>query len=205
MATRNIVPRANEEGGIGTAAKKWLYGFMKTLAVTTINSLTLAAGAVGFTIEGGTTSKTLTVSSDANTNEIIKGDKTAGRVLRISRISILNGTDPNTIKCSSANMWNGDTAAAQDNIVKNATTGNWSLNADGSILTLLNAALSGSIIAILATNIDYNASGVDFNILRSFSLGITLDFRNNSAVNQDLTTLVDTGGLYVFVTYLTAA
>lgn len=65
MATRNIVPRANEEGGLGTAAKKWLYGFIKTLAVTTLNALTLTAQTIGFTIAGGTTSKTLTVEGDS--------------------------------------------------------------------------------------------------------------------------------------------
>ena len=26
MATKNIVPRANQEGGIGTASKKWASG-----------------------------------------------------------------------------------------------------------------------------------------------------------------------------------
>jgi hypothetical protein len=31
MATRNIVPRANEEGGIGTSVKKWLSGYIKNL------------------------------------------------------------------------------------------------------------------------------------------------------------------------------
>jgi hypothetical protein len=31
MATRNIVPRATGEGGIGTAAKKWLAGYINNL------------------------------------------------------------------------------------------------------------------------------------------------------------------------------
>ena len=65
MATRNIVPRANEEGGIGTSIKKWLYGYIKTLAVTTINALTLTTAAIGFSITGGTTPKTLTVANNA--------------------------------------------------------------------------------------------------------------------------------------------
>ena len=61
MATRKIVPRADNEGGIGTALKQWASGWIKLLTVTTINALTLAAASVGFTIAGGTTSKTLTV------------------------------------------------------------------------------------------------------------------------------------------------
>ena len=35
MATKNIVPRANGEGGIGTSAKRWLNGFFKNLTVDT--------------------------------------------------------------------------------------------------------------------------------------------------------------------------
>lgn len=61
MATRNIVPRADNEGGIGTALKRWATGFFAALTTTTINALTLTANAVGFSIAGGTTSKTLTV------------------------------------------------------------------------------------------------------------------------------------------------
>ena len=66
MATRNIVPRGTGEGGIGTAAKKWALGWINALIVTTINALTLAAAAVGFTITGGTTAKTLTVDFSAS-------------------------------------------------------------------------------------------------------------------------------------------
>jgi len=33
MATRNLVPRANEEGQIGTSSKNWLSGFFKTLNI----------------------------------------------------------------------------------------------------------------------------------------------------------------------------
>lgn len=65
MSTRNIVPRASGEGGIGTAAKKWALGWINALVVTTLNALTLTAQAVGFTIAGGTTSKTLTVTGNA--------------------------------------------------------------------------------------------------------------------------------------------
>jgi len=61
MATRKIVPRADNEGGIGTALKRWATAFITAITCTTINALTLAAAAVGFTIAGGTTSKTLTV------------------------------------------------------------------------------------------------------------------------------------------------
>ena len=35
MATKNIVPRANGEGGIGTSVKRWLSGFFKNINVDT--------------------------------------------------------------------------------------------------------------------------------------------------------------------------
>jgi hypothetical protein len=81
MATRNIVPRATGEGTIGTATKKWLGGWINALVVVTINALTLTAQAVGFTIAGGTTSKTLTVPLDAsvsgtNTGDVAVADQT---------------------------------------------------------------------------------------------------------------------------------
>lgn len=37
MATRNIVPRATGEGGIGTTAKRWATGYINSLTSTTIN------------------------------------------------------------------------------------------------------------------------------------------------------------------------
>lgn len=45
--------------------KRWASAFIAAITCTTINALTLTAEAVGFTIAGGTTSKTLTVDEDA--------------------------------------------------------------------------------------------------------------------------------------------
>lgn len=38
MATRNIVPRADEEGSIGTSVKTWLSAYLKTVYVTSIKN-----------------------------------------------------------------------------------------------------------------------------------------------------------------------
>ncbi len=52
MATRNIVPRANGEGGIGTATKKWKYGYyeqikdLEVLNFNTASELTISSGVV---------------------------------------------------------------------------------------------------------------------------------------------------------------
>jgi len=45
MATRNIVPRANTEGGIGTTLKRWGLAFFDTLTLT--NFLTVVNGGTG--------------------------------------------------------------------------------------------------------------------------------------------------------------
>lgn len=74
MATRNIVPRATGEGGLGTAAKKWALGWINALVVTTINALTLTAQAIGFTLSGGTTSKTLTVDQTLTLSRLVLVD-----------------------------------------------------------------------------------------------------------------------------------
>lgn len=71
MATRKIVPRADNEGGLGTALKRWASAFIAAITCTTINALTLAAAAVGFTIAGGTTSKALTVTADTALDEAV--------------------------------------------------------------------------------------------------------------------------------------
>ena len=70
MATRDIAPQANNEGGIGTTAKKWA-----NVWATLINALTFTEQSVGFTISGGTTSKTLTVNDDATISGINTGDQ----------------------------------------------------------------------------------------------------------------------------------
>lgn len=69
MSTRSIVPRADNEGGIGVTAKKWA-----SVWAYLINALTLTAQSVGFTISGGTTSKTLTVLLDASVSGTNTGD-----------------------------------------------------------------------------------------------------------------------------------
>lgn len=43
MATRNIVPRANNEGGIGTSSKQWQYGRFQNLLANGIDITSLIA------------------------------------------------------------------------------------------------------------------------------------------------------------------
>lgn len=71
MATKNVVPRADSEGGIGTALKRWLNGFFRHLTVSddatvgalTANSITAdSITADGATIDGALAAGSATVS-----------------------------------------------------------------------------------------------------------------------------------------------
>jgi hypothetical protein len=55
MATRNIVPRADTEGGIGTALKRWGLGWINALVVNSIKIVT-----------GAGSNKVLTSDADGN-------------------------------------------------------------------------------------------------------------------------------------------
>mgnify|MGYP001170307797 FL=1 len=52
MPTKNIVPRANGEGGIGTTAKNWASGSFHNIAVSTKISGSAAASASFGRIDG---------------------------------------------------------------------------------------------------------------------------------------------------------
>lgn len=62
----DIVPRANNTGTIGTTSKKWA-----DVNSTNINELILTKQTTGFTVSGGTTSKTLIVSSNFDTSQAV--------------------------------------------------------------------------------------------------------------------------------------
>lgn len=138
--------------------------------------------------------------------DAVKGDGTKGRVLRVLRLNIVNGTDANTLKCTVSSVWNGDAIAETDNIAKNATTGNFSLTATGKQLTIEAAGLTGN--CLLAMGYCWNnASGV---VLTCLFLAVSNDIiiqlkKADDAVDQDITVLVDTGVIYLHILYLTDA
>lgn len=75
MTTRNYVPRADNEGTLGTTIKKWA-GVWATI----INGLALAAQEAAFTITGGgktlTVDETVTLSEKANITAAISDEDT---------------------------------------------------------------------------------------------------------------------------------
>lgn len=65
MATRKIVPRADNEGGIGTAAKQWASGWIKLLTVDTIATFTSFGETSPGTIRGLNKEVYKTASADS--------------------------------------------------------------------------------------------------------------------------------------------
>jgi len=182
------------------------------------SSISMYASAGGATIDtgsGGITLNTtgainligtgLTFNSVAIGSEI-KGDGTAGRVMRSVIVSIEDGTNANTIKATLISRWNGDVIGSTDNIGKSSTVGNFYLNSTGTILRVLNSGLSGDFVGgignLSSTNftgkvhmvdIQYNASGMDLYVSASDSVLV------------DLTSDVDSGGMSFSVLYITSA
>ena len=74
MSTRNIVPRSDSEGGIGTSLKKWALGWINNLNVTTINKVNITSPSTGsiLTIYND---KTLEVVDDSMLSGINSGDE----------------------------------------------------------------------------------------------------------------------------------
>ena len=124
---------------------------------------------------------------------------------RISNILIEDGTDAAHIKVTLGNVWNGDSYAITDNIGKDGiTTGVWQLDATGSVLTLVEAGMSRTILAVAAVTISMNFSATAFIVSGAKSAStMQLTFKNAATGGAlDLTTLVDTGVLAINVYYI---
>ena len=143
----------------------------------------------------------------ALTTDPIGGDGTAGRIMRVSYIVISNGTTGVGLKCTVGSIWNGDTIAETDDITKGATTGDFTLNAGGTVLSIEVSGLIANALAALASDVVINACGTDITNNHSVSGNdIHVDLRNSTTGGTlDLTTLVDTGSITIVFCYLTDA
>ncbi len=134
-----------------------------------------------------------------------KGDGTPGRVLRNSYITLKDATTAGKLKVSLTSTWNGNTIAEVDDLTKGATSGGFSLNAAGTLVTIESVPPT-TCVAVLAAWIQSNASGVALSAdAVAFADDLCVAVHNNgTGVLQDLTTLVDTGDITIRLTYLTS-
>ena len=136
---------------------------------------------------------------------MLTGDGTAGRLLRVSRLTIEDATQATKVKCTMASIYNGDTIAAEDNIAKSGGT-LYELDATGSKVHLPATGITGNASHVLMANCVDNGSGNIFYIDPTIvSNGITLEFQLNDSTAYDLTSAVDTGTIVVDIIYLTIA
>jgi hypothetical protein len=131
------------------------------------------------------------------------GDATAGRVLRIVLLTIEDGTNANTIKCTLDTVWNGDIITITDNIAKDATTGDWSLSATGETLTIEASGLSGNCIGAIGV-LKHCGTGNYLGDADPTANDINVSVRNLDTA-QDLTALVQDGEIWINIFYITDA
>jgi len=124
MATRSIVPRADNEGGLGTSLKKWAAGFIKLLTVDTINKVTITTPAMGSTLTVAD-GKTLTVNGDVTLS---------GAVVHNSLF------DANTILAANTDDTPAALTVAEQRIVGRMTAGNIASLTAAQVRTMLAAA-----------------------------------------------------------------
>lgn len=173
------------------------------VSITDGGSITIPAGQ---TVDGLDPS---TVEAGAEVNELVFNG-TNGIVLRRSLLQIEDGTNANTIQCTLTDDANGDAIGATDNIALGATTGDYTLNAGGTQLIIENSGLSDDVIAVLSVNLFVNTTGTAL-LIRGTQTGadIVLEFRDTVsdgiAGGQDITSLADTGDVYLYITYITAS
>ncbi|MFC1567328.1 hypothetical protein ACFL3R_00640 [Thermodesulfobacteriota bacterium] len=137
-------------------------------------------------------------------DSLISGDGTAGRLLRVSRLTIEDATQASKIKCTLASIFNGDTIAAEDNLAKGGDTGSFNLDATGSQVHIESGGITGSATHVLMALIVDNGSGnVIYCKPSVVTSGITLEFQLNDSTAYDLTSAVDTGTIVIDIIYLT--
>ena len=169
--------------------------------------LTATAAEINTACDGITaTAAEINKAADGIVYAPITGDATAGRVLRQSYIYIQDATVAAEVKASFTSIWNGDTIGSTDNIGKGETVGNFTLDAVGNGLTVEAAGLSGNCVAVLSIELYANACGTDLLINgQAIDNDIRFLISNRAGVAQDMTVLVDTGGIGIRVIYLTDA
>jgi len=134
----------------------------------------------------------------------VLGASTITTHFRSSWISLKNGTNANTLKCQVGSRYNGDNITETDNIAKGATTGNFTLSADGYNLKIEAAGLTGNAYYAMGM-IFNNNSGTDLEVsFSAFVNDVALIVRTaGSTTPLDLTVLVDTGDMHFDFFYLT--
>jgi len=131
---------------------------------------------------------------------VISGDGTAGRVLRALILIIEDGTNADTLKCTTTSSFNGDVIGVTDNIAKNATTGSFSLSAAGNALTVELADVTG----ILSASKILDDTALTFMIYPTFNGSDIVITAYNGLTPVKLTAIAPGKTLMILITYVTS-
>ena len=143
-----------------------------------------------------------------NGNNALEGHSTGRSVMRVIQYLLIeNGTNANTIKCTTVNEYNHSAISAVDNIAKGATTSGYTLSADGTELTIENSILEGTVVGVSVAYISfatgewdgYSSSGIQAGgdiFLKLFNDGAWVDW--TAAADVPLT-------FYIRVVYITSS
>ena len=173
--------------------------------IENLGAVTVSAAQWGYFADLETILGTI-LSTPTTIQGAIQGDTTKGRIMRGINLTVADGTDANTLKCTVISRWNGDVIAQTNNIAKGATTGDFTLSATGRELKIEATGLTGNPLYAIG-NIVVNLSTTD---LTTVCIGETNDIKiyvyNTSAGTElDMTVLVDTGSMLFDIFYITDA
>jgi hypothetical protein len=136
----------------------------------------------------------------------LTGDNTAGRILRALRLTFLDGVGA-TISPYTEQWWNGDVIGQVTNLAKSASSGGFSLSADGKTLTILSTSISGDALVAMGTIYTNNFGVAITSVTLDISAGgisVRLGADNDQAF-LDLTAVKSGGHVQIVIWYITSA
>jgi len=138
------------------------------------------------------------------TTHPLGGGGTAGEGLRIFFIAIADGTNANTLKVSTEQVFNGDVISEEDNLAKDGSTTSFTLDSAGRVLGVKSGALSGDCIGAIGS-VWWNCSDINLTVYpRPVSGDLIITFYDSpGGTSLDMTVLVDVGDLRAQILYIT--
>jgi len=205
----SLVPTVDNTDDLGSAAYEWKDIYIDgtaNLDTAIVGALTASTTFTLGATEVVATGAEINTAADDISNPPIAGDSTAGRSLRVSKLILTDDTNDTAgeIKAVLSSIWNGD-AASEDDLAKGTPGTSFSLNAGGTELIILNAALTGLVVAVTSAHISYQDTVEDLYLDCHYAAtGIAISHAANDSTADDISVLMDTNKeIQIYITYVT--
>jgi hypothetical protein len=129
-------------------------------------------------------------------------DGANNRKIRHSYLTIEDGTNADTIKCTVSSFWNGGNVAVTDNIGKGDTVDGFTLDSDGKELTISNLYLGQAVVSVMPNQSENNSGTPVFIKPGVSSSNIVLTFQRHDASDANLTLMADVGSIRIDLLYI---